>query len=118
MARVKRGTKRRQRVNKVMDEAEGFVLGRGSQYRRAVEAVRRKWVYAYRDRRTKKRDFRALWIGRISAASSANDMSYGRFIHALKKSNVELDRKVLSDIAIHDPAGFGAIVENVRAKAN
>lgn len=114
MPRAKRGTKRRQRVKKVMDQAEGFVLGRSRIFRRAKEAVDRALTYAYRDRRTKKRDFRQLWIARINAAAVSNDMSYGRFMHALKTSDVALDRKVLADIAVSDPAAFSALVNEVR----
>ena len=117
MPRAKRGFKRRRRHNKVLDRAEGFVLGRKNLYRRTAEAVDRAHVYAYRDRRAKKRDFRTLWIARLSAAVSANDMSYSRFIAALKKSEIKLDRKVLSDIAIADPRGFTALVDQVRTQA-
>lgn len=117
MPRAKRGFKRRRRINKVLDRAEGFHLGRKNLVRRAAEAVDRAGVYAYRDRRRKKREFRQLWISRLSAAAYANDMSYSRLIAALKGSNIALDRKVLSDIAIADPAGFSALVEQVRSKA-
>ena len=115
MPRAKRGFKRRRRVNKVMDRAEGFVLGRKSQFRRAAEAVDWSLEYQYRDRRRKKRDMRSLWISRISAACQANDLSYSRLIWGLGKAEVNLNRKVLSDIAIHDPKGFSAIVETARA---
>lgn len=114
MPRAKRGFKRRRKHNKILQRAEGFVFGRKNKIRRAAEAVDRAHVYAYRDRRAKKRDFRALWISRISAAASANSISYSRLINALSKSAVKLDRKVLSDIAIVDPKGFSAIVEQVR----
>ena len=117
MPRAKRGFKRRRRHNKIRDKAEGFVLGRGSQIRRTSEAVDRASIYAYRDRRVKKRDFRGLWIARLSAATSGADMSYSRFIGALKKANIKLDRKVLSDIAIADPSGFQQIVDQVRSLA-
>jgi large subunit ribosomal protein L20 len=117
MARAKRGTKRRARRNKILERASGFVLGRGVQAARTAEAVDRAGVYAYRDRRAKKRDFRQLWIARLSAALSGNDMSYSRFVGALKKADVRIDRKVLSDIAIKDPAGFSAIVNEVRSHA-
>jgi large subunit ribosomal protein L20 len=117
MPRAKRGFKRRQRRKKILKKAEGFVLGRKVQARRTAEAVDRAGVYAYRDRRAKKRDFRSLWIARLSAALNGNDMSYSRFIGALKKANVTLDRKVLSDIAITDPMGFAAIVNDVRSMA-
>jgi large subunit ribosomal protein L20 len=115
MARAKRGFKKRRRVKKLKQRAEGFVLGLRSQTRRMAEAVDRAGVYAYRDRRAKKRDFRQLWIARLSAALNANDMSYSRFIAAMKKVNSNLNRKVLSDIAIRDPQGFAAIVNEVRS---
>ena len=117
MPRAKRGFKRRQRRKKILDRAEGFVLGRKNQASRTAEAVDRAFMYAFRDRRAKKRDFRTLWIARMSAALGANDMSYSRFIGAMKKAGVGLDRKVLSDIAIHDPKGFTAIVNEVRSMA-
>jgi large subunit ribosomal protein L20 len=117
MPRAKRGFKRRRRHNKILKKAEGFVFGRKNKIRRAAEAVDRASIYAYRDRRVKKRDFRGLWISRLSAAVQGNDMSYSRFIAALKKAEIKLDRKVLSDIAIADPAGFAAIVSQVRSLA-
>lgn len=115
MPRAKRGFKKRRRHNKVLKRAEGFVLGLGNKFRRTAEAVDRAHGYAYRDRRAKKRDFRQLWIARLSAALGANDISYSRFISALKKAQVKLDRKVLADIAIVDPKGFTAIVDQVRS---
>ncbi|MBN20644.1 MAG: 50S ribosomal protein L20 [Bdellovibrionaceae bacterium] len=115
MARAKRGFKRRRRGKKLYDRAEGFVMRRKSTFRRMAEAVDRALSYEYRDRRAKKRNFRALWITRISAASVMNSMSYSQFINSLKKSSVQLDRKVLADIAVHDPAGFAAICDEVRA---
>lgn len=117
MSRAKRGFKRRRRHNKILDRAEGFVLGRKNKIRRTAEAVDRAGVYAYRDRRAKKRDFRTLWIARLSAATSANNVSYSRFVNALKNAKIELDRKILSDIAIADPMAFSAIVDDVRALA-
>ncbi len=117
MARVKAGTKRRRRHKKVLKQAEGFVLGRKNKFRRTMETIRRAGVYAFRDRRTKKRNFRALWISRITAAAAMNDISYSRLISALIKSNVALNRKMLSDIAIVDPATFGGIVNEVRSQA-
>ena len=117
MPRAKRGFKRRRRHNKVLKRAEGFVLGRKNKYKRTAEAVDRAFIYAYRDRRVKKREFRQLWIARISAAANINSMSYNRLIAALTKSNVKLDRKILSDIAIADPLAFTAIVDQVRAHA-
>jgi len=115
MPRAKRGFKRRRRHNKILDRAEGFVLGRKNKIRRTAEAVDRAYIYSYRDRRVKKRDFRQLWIARISAAANNNDLSYSALICALKKSQVELDRKILADIAIADPATLTAIINQVRA---
>mgnify|MGYP001573518460 CR=1 FL=1 len=117
MPRAKRGFKRRRRHNKVLKRAEGFVLGAKNKFKRTAEAVDRSFIYAYRDRRVKKREFRQLWIARLSAAASTNDISYSRLINALTKAAVKLDRKVLSDIAIADPAGFKAIVDQVRTHA-
>jgi large subunit ribosomal protein L20 len=117
MPRAKRGFKRRRRHNKVLERAKGFVLGRKNKFKRTAEAVDRAFIYAYRDRRVKKREFRAVWISRLSAAASNNDISYSRLISALKKAQVNLDRKVLSDIAIVDPRAFTAIVDQVRSLA-
>jgi large subunit ribosomal protein L20 len=117
MPRAKRGFKRRRRHNKILKKAEGFVFGLKNKIRRAAEAVDRAGIYAYRDRRVKKREFRQLWIARLSAAASANEISYSRLVAALKRSEVALDRKVLSDIAIHDPMAFTAIVNQVRSQA-
>lgn len=115
MPRAKRGFKLRRRHKKVLDRAEGFVLGRKNKIRRTWEAVDRAGVNAFASRRMRKRDFRQLWIARISAAANENDISYSRLIAALIKSQVKLDRKVLSDIAIVDPTGFKAIVDQVRS---
>jgi large subunit ribosomal protein L20 len=115
MPRAKRGFKRRRKHNKILERASGFVFGRKNKIRRASEAVDRAHVYAFRDRRAKKRDFRTLWVARLSAAASTNDISYSRLIAALKKAQIGLDRKVLADIAIADPAGFTAIVNQVRS---
>lgn len=117
MPRAKRGFKKRQRHKKVLDRAEGFVHGRKNLFKRTAEAVDRAFVYAYRDRRAKKRDFRQLWIARLSAAANANGISYSRLIAALKKAEIQLDRKVLSDIAIHDPSAFAQVVSQVRSLA-
>jgi len=115
MPRAKRGFKRRRRHNKVLDRASGFVLGRKNKYKRTAEAVDRAFIYAFRDRRAKKRDFRQLWIARLSAAANNNDLSYNKLIASLKKAMVQLDRKILADIAIADPATFSAIVNQVKA---
>lgn len=117
MPRAKRGFKRRRRHNKVLKRAEGFVLGRKNKFKRTAEAVDRAFVYAYRDRRAKKRDFRQLWIARLSAAANDNNISYSRLIAALKKAQVNLDRKVLADIAIADPRAFSAMIDQVRSLA-
>jgi large subunit ribosomal protein L20 len=106
MPRVKRGFKARQRRNKVLKLAKGYRGARSKLFRSATEAVDRALNYAFRDRRVKKRDFRALWITRINAASRINGLSYSKFIHGLKMAKVEIDRKVLADIAVSDPAGF------------
>ena len=116
MPRVKRGFKARQRRNKVLKLAKGYRGARSKLFRSATEAVDRALNYAFRDRRVKKRDFRALWITRINAASRLNGLSYNKLIHGLKKANVEIDRKVLADLAISDPSGFTEIA--VLAKAN
>lgn len=117
MPRAKRGFKRRRRHNKVLEKAKGFVLGRKNKFKRTAEAVDRAGIYAYRDRRAKKRDFRQLWIARISAAASSNEISYSRLICALGEANIRLDRKILSDIAITDPVAFKGIVDQVRTHA-
>jgi large subunit ribosomal protein L20 len=117
MPRAKRGFKRRRRHNKVLDRAEGFVLGRKNKFKRTAEAVDRSFIYAFRDRRVKKREFRQLWIARLSAAANDNSMSYSRMVAALKKAQIKLDRKILSDIAIADPKAFSAIVDQIRSLA-
>ena len=117
MPRAKRGFKLRRRHNKIRDKAEGMKLGLGSQIRRTSEALDKAGMYAYRDRRVKKRDFRGLWIARLSAAAAGNDISYSRFVGALTKAKIALNRKMLSEIAIHDPSAFEAIVTKVRSLA-
>jgi large subunit ribosomal protein L20 len=111
MARVTRGFKARRRGNKVLKLAKGFRGGRHKLYKTATEAVDRALNYAYRDRRNKKRDFRRLWITRISAAAKQNGTSYSQLMGGLKKAGVELDRKVLSNMAILDPNGFSQVVK-------
>jgi len=111
MPRVTRGFKARRRRNRVLKLAKGFRGGRHRLFRTATEAVDRALCYAYRDRRTKKRDFRRLWIVRIAAAAKLNDTNYSRFICGLKKSNVELDRKVLANLAVLDPNAFSAVAK-------
>jgi len=114
MSRVKRGFKRRRRVKKVLDKAEGYTLGRKNMFRRAIEQVVRSHVYAYRDRKRKKRIFRGLWTTRISAAANENGLSYSVFAGGLKKAQVALNRKMLSEIAIFDPKAFQTIVNSVK----
>ena len=108
--RVKRGYKARRRRKKVLKLAKGFRGGRSKLYRTAADAVDKALMYAYRDRRIRKRDFRRLWIIRINAAVRMNNLTYGKFIHGLKRANIALDRKVLAELAISDPAGFTRIV--------
>ncbi len=113
--RVKRGFKARRRRNKVLKLAKGFRAGRGKLFRTASDSVHKALMYSYRDRRTRKREFRSLWIARINAAVRMNDLSYSKFMHGLKLANVELDRKVLADLAICDPAGFSQIAKTASA---
>lgn len=115
MPRVKRGVTARARHKKVLAAAKGYRGRRGNVYRIAKEAVMRAGQYAYRDRRTKKRVFRSLWIARINAAVREHGLTYSVFIAGLNKAGIGLDRKVLSDLAIHDKPGFAAIVEQVKA---
>jgi large subunit ribosomal protein L20 len=116
MPRVKRGFKARHRRNKVLKLAKGYRGARSKLFRSATEAVDRALNYAFRDRRVKKRDFRALWITRINAAARLNGLSYSKLIHGLKLAKVEIDRKVMADLAVSDPKGFAAIAS--AAKAN
>ncbi|EDP1875835.1 TPA: 50S ribosomal protein L20 [Campylobacter jejuni] len=111
MARVKTGVVRRRRHKKVLKLARGFYSGRRKHFRKAKEQLERSLVYVYRDRRRKKRDFRRLWIVRINAACRLNDLSYSRFINGLKKAGIELDRKILADLAMNDAAAFAKIAE-------
>ena len=109
--RIKRGFKARKRRKKVLKLAKGFRGGRSKLFRTAADAVDKALMYAYRDRRQRKRDFRRLWIARINAAARLNNLSYSKFIHGLKLAKVDLDRKVLAELAISDPAGFAKIAE-------
>lgn len=115
MARVKTGVVRRRRHKKVLKLARGFYSGRRKHFRKAKEQLERSLVYAYRDRRNKKRDFRRLWITRINAACRLNDISYSRFINGLNKANIALDRKILADMAMNDPDAFAAVVAKAKA---
>jgi large subunit ribosomal protein L20 len=114
MPRVTRGTKKRQRRAKILKSAKGYWGARHRNYRTAKEAVERALQYSYRDRKTRKRDFRRLWIIRIKAAAEKHGLSYSRFIHGLKELNIELDRKILADIAVSSPESFFNLVEKVK----
>lgn len=115
MARVKRGVQANRRHKKVLARAKGYYGARSRVYRVAVQAVMKAGQYAYRDRRNKKRSFRCLWIARINAGARLNGLSYSRLINGLKKANVEIDRRILADIAMHDAAAFTAITEKAKA---
>ena len=115
MPRVKRGVTARARHKKVLAKSKGFRGRRGNVYRVAKEAVMKAGQYAYRDRRTKKRDIRALWIQRINAGVRELGLTYSKFIAGMKKAGIELDRKVLADMAARDPAAFKAVVEKAQA---
>ena len=107
--RVKRGNKARKRRKKVLKLAKGYRGGRSKLFRTATDAVDKALMYAYRDRRVRKRDFRRLWIARINAAARMNNLSYSKFIHGLKLAGIELDRKVLAELAVSDPSGFAQV---------
>lgn len=111
MPRVKRGPRARRRRKKILRAAKGYVGGRRRFYKNAKETVHRAWQYAYRDRRQKKRDFRRLWITRINAASRQHGVPYSRFIGGLNRAGVELDRKILAEMAVFDADGFAKLVE-------
>src|ERR1700678_4549439 len=115
MARVKRGVVAHARHKKVLEQAKGFYGRRKNTIRTAKAAVDKAGQYAYRDRKVRKRQFRALWIQRINAAARLEDMTYSRFMHGLELAEIDIDRKVLADIAGSDPAGFKAIADKVRA---
>ena len=115
MARVKRGVQAHAKHKKVIKQAKGYSGRRKNVYRVAVQAVTKAGQYAYRDRRQRKRQFRQLWIARINAGAREHGLSYSRMINGMKKANIEIDRKVLSDMAIFDKAAFGAIAEQAKA---
>jgi large subunit ribosomal protein L20 len=117
MPRVKRGVTSRRRHNRILNQAKGYYGTRHSLFKTAREAVEKGWKYAYRDRKQRKRQFRALWIVRINAAAREHGLSYGRFMHGLKEAGVEVDRKVLAELAVEDPQAFGALVEMARTRA-
>lgn len=111
MPRVKRGTKRRAKRKKLLTLASGYRLTKGKLYRAAREAVQKGLAYAYRDRRNKKRDFRSLWIVRINAEARKHELSYSRLIAGLKKAGININRKMLADLAVSDSAGFGHLAQ-------
>lgn len=115
MTRVKRGVVARRRHKKVLKQAKGYYGARSRVFRVAKQAVIKAGQYAYRDRRNRKRQFRALWIQRINAGARINGMSYSRFVGGLKKAGIEIDRKVLADLAVYEKAAFAAIVEKAKA---
>jgi large subunit ribosomal protein L20 len=114
MPRVKRAVHSHKKRRKVLKAAKGFRGGHGRLLRSAKEAVARAHQYAYRDRRAKKRDFRALWIARVNAAARENGLSYSQFIFGLKRAGVEIDRKILADLAVNDAEGFRTLAESAR----
>ncbi|PCS24073.1 50S ribosomal protein L20 [Candidatus Enterovibrio escicola] len=115
MARVKRGVRARERHKKVLKQAKGYYGARSRVYRVAFQAVIKAGQYAYRDRRQKKRQFRQLWISRINAAAHENSLSYSCFINGLKKASIEIDRKILADIAVFDKVVFSVLVEKAKS---
>jgi large subunit ribosomal protein L20 len=116
MARVKRGVTAGARHKKILKKAKGYYNGRRKVYRAAKQAVIKAGQYAFRDRRVRKREFRALWIARINAAVRPHGLSYSRFISGLKVEGIEVDRKVLADLAVHDPEAFAALAEQVKSR--
>ncbi|MFQ6082487.1 MAG: 50S ribosomal protein L20 [Candidatus Aminicenantia bacterium] len=114
MPRVKRGSKKTLRRKKILKEAKGYWGARSRLYRSAKEAVERAWLYSYRDRKARKRDFRRLWIIRINAAVSEHGLSYSRFIHGLKKLNIDINRKMLAEMAVNHPQSFTQLAQRVK----
>jgi large subunit ribosomal protein L20 len=115
MPRVKRSVHARKKRRKVLEQAKGYWGLKSISYRRAKEQVDKSLTYAYRDRKARKRTFRSLWIQRINAAARANDLSYNRFIAGCKAANIELDRKMLADLAVSDPAAFSAVAAQAKS---
>jgi large subunit ribosomal protein L20 len=115
MPRVKRGTKRRARRKKILERASGYYLTKSKLYRSAKESVERGLKFAYSGRKQKKRQYRSIWIVRIGAAAKLNGTSYSQFIHGLKTAGIELDRKILADLAVNDAAGFAALCKQAQA---
>jgi large subunit ribosomal protein L20 len=111
MSRVKRGVAARRSKNRILKQAKGYYGTRHGLLKTAREAVEKGWKYAYRDRKQRKRQFRSLWIARINAAAREHDLSYSTFMHGLKQAGVELDRKVLAEMAVRDPQAFGSLAE-------
>jgi large subunit ribosomal protein L20 len=117
MPRVKRGVAAKRRHNRILRQAKGYYGGRKNLIKTAREAVEKGWKYAYRDRKQRKRVFRALWIARINAAAREHGLSYSRFMDGLKKAEVEIDRKVLAQLALSDPKAFGELAALAKSKA-
>ena len=117
MPRVKRGNKRRLKRKKILRRAKGYYLAKSKLYRIAKQQLERSGNFAFRDRRTRKREFRRLWIVRINAAARTHEMSYSTLMHGLKVAGVSLDRKLLADLAVHDPSAFGQVVQAARQAA-
>jgi large subunit ribosomal protein L20 len=115
MARVKRGVTTHARHKKVLDQAKGFRGRSSTTFKAALQRLEKSLQYAYRDRRVRKRDFRALWVQRINAAARERGSTYARLIHGLKVAGIEIDRKVLADLAVRDPAGFASVAEQAEA---
>ena len=118
MPRVKGGVVSKARHKKVLGKAKGYYGARSKLFKTAKQAVTKAGQYAYRDRRQRKRQFRALWIARINAAARLHELSYSRFINGLKRAEIEIDRKILADIAVHDPDAFGVLAEQAKAQLN
>jgi large subunit ribosomal protein L20 len=114
MARVKRGVTGHARHKKIIKLSKGFRGRSKNCYRSAIQRLEKSWLYAYRDRRVKKREFRRLWIQRINAAVRLHGLTYSRFMHGIKLANIDVDRKILSDLAIHQPEAFDALVKDVQ----
>jgi len=117
MPRVKRGVAARKRRNRVLEQAKGYYGARSKLLKTAREAVEKGWRYAYRDRKQKKRTFRALWITRINAAAREHGLSYSRLINGLKRANVEVDRKILAQLAVTDPKAFGELADLAKSQS-
>jgi len=117
MPRVKRGVAAKKRKNRMLRQAKGYFGARSRLLKTAREAVEKGWKYAYRDRRQRKREFRRLWIARINAAAREHDLSYSRMVHGLKEAGVEVDRKMLAQLAVDDPKAFGDLAELAKSKA-